>query len=69
MCAWPTEINHKDLYGKIKKIDIWKNSQSKSLTLLPLWVASFLCGSFPDQTRFERVHLKAHVELYGPYDK
>ena len=30
-----------------------KKSQLKSLTLLPLWVASFLCGYFPDPTRFE----------------
>ena len=30
-----------------------KNYQVKSLTLLPSWVASFLCGYFPDPTRFE----------------
>ena len=28
-------------------------SQLKSLTLLPLWVALFLCGYFPDPTQFE----------------
>ena len=48
---------YKDLYGnpdkKLKKIIIRKNSQLKSLTLLPSWVASFLCGYFPDPTRFE----------------
>ena len=48
---------YKGLYGnpdkKLKKIIIWRNSQLKSLTLLPLRVASFLCGYFPDPTRFE----------------
>ena len=48
---------YKDLYGnpdkKLKKIIIGKKSQLKSLNLLPLWKASFLCGYFPDPTRFE----------------
>ena len=48
---------YKDLYGnpdkKLKKIITRKNSQLKSLTLLPLLIASFLCGYFPDLTRFE----------------
>ena len=48
---------YKDLYGnpdeKLKKIIIRKKSQLKSLNVLPLWIASFLCGYFPDPTRFE----------------
>ena len=48
---------YKDLFGnpdkKLQKINIWKPSQLKSLTLLPTWVTSFLCGYFPDPTRFE----------------
>ena len=48
---------YKDLYGnpdkKLKKIIVREKSQLKSLTLLPLWIASFLCGFFPDPTRFE----------------
>ena len=44
----------KDLFGnhgkRLKKIIIWKNSQLKCLTLLPLWVSSFLFAYFPDPT-------------------
>ena len=42
----PIKSWRRESYGK-------KKSQLKSLTLLPLWVASFLCGYFPDPTRFE----------------
>ena len=42
-----SQQKYKDLYGnpdkRPEKIILRKNSQSKSLTLLPLWIASFLC--------------------------
>ena len=42
-----------DLDLRLEKT-IWrKNSHLKSLTLLPLWVASFLWGFLPDSTRIE----------------
>ena len=48
---------YQDLYGnpdkKLKKIIIWKKSQLKSLNVLLLWIASFLCGYVPYPTRFE----------------
>ena len=48
---------YKDLYGNpdknLKKIIIWKKISIKKPNLLPLWTASFLCGYFPDPTRFE----------------
>ena len=48
---------YKDLHEnpdkRLEEIIINKNSQLKSLTFLPLWVASFLCGFFLDLTRFE----------------
>ena len=44
---------HENPDKKLKKIFIGKKSQLKSLTLLPSWIASFLCGYFPDPTRFE----------------
>ena len=54
--TWP----YKDLYEKpnkkLKKIITWKESQLKSLNLLPSWIAFFLCGYFPDPTRFEPFH-------------
>ena len=42
-----------------------KKSQLKSLTLLPSWIASFLCGYFPDPTRFEPFHNFVVVNGYN----
>ena len=52
-----SQQNCKDLYGssdkRLEKIILRKNSQLKSLTLVPLWFAFFLCGFFPDATRIK----------------
>ena len=59
----------KDLYEnpdkKLKKIIIWKKFQLKSLTRLPSWIASFLCGCFPDPTRFDPFHNFVVVNGYN----
>ena len=66
---------YKDLYGnpdkKPEKIILRKNCQLKSLTLLPLWVASFLCGFFPDSTRIKplSVHRLSTVPHRGSHVK
>ena len=50
---------YKDLYEnpdkklEKKREEKKEKSQLKSLTLLPSWIASFLCGYFPDLTQFE----------------
>lgn len=52
-----SQQKYKHLYGnpdkRPGKIILRKNTRLKSLTLLPLWVASFLCGFFLDLTRIE----------------
>ena len=52
-----SQQKYKDLYGnpdkRPEKIILRKNSQLKSLTLLPLWVTFFLCVFFPDSTRIK----------------
>ena len=67
----------KDLHGnpdkKLKKIIIWKKSQLKSLALLPLWVASFLCGYFPDPMQLEPLFnfwvINGYIEIPSPETK
>ena len=47
--------------GFISEDSYFKTSQFKSLDLLPLWVAAFLFGYFPDSMRFEPIFLISWV--------
>ena len=56
----------------IKSLRIYlyeKKSKLKSLTLLLSWIASFLCGYFPDPTQFEAFHNFMVVKGYNKISK